>query len=115
MSKLYSDERSLKKKKTQNQKCFLFLFRSRPHAPKANEIKTKGRFIWELFHKNLGRLALFLALINISLGFFLALVPSAVWAVWFVLLGLYIIAHITMEVRFTMKKKKLKVVTIAMN
>lgn len=87
----------------------------RPHAPKANEIKTRGRFIWELFHKNLGRLALFLALINISLGFFLALVPSAVLAVWFVLLGLYIIAHVLMEVRFRLKAKSPKVVTIAMN
>ncbi|XP_068705524.1 uncharacterized protein [Montipora foliosa] len=91
--------------------------RFRPHPPKENEIKTKGRFFWELFHKNLGRLALFLALINISLGFLLAVVPTAVWAVWFVLLSIYVIAHILMEVRFQMnqKKKNSKVVTVQMD
>lgn len=86
----------------------------RPHPTDENGIKSKGRFIWEIFHKNAGRLALLLALINITLGFFLAVVPVAVWATWFAVFGLYVIVHIMMEIRFIMRDKRAKTVTIPM-
>lgn len=55
-----------------------------------------------------------LALINITLGFFLAVVPVAVWATWFAVFGLYVIVHIMMEIRFIMRDRRAKTVTIPM-
>ena len=57
------------------------------------------RKIWEIYHINAGRLALLLALINISLGVFLAVVPYAAWVVWFVMFAIWITILIVMEIR----------------
>ena len=87
---------------------------SRPHPTDENGIKSKGRFVWEIFHKNLGRLGLILALINIGLGLLLAVVPTAVWAVWFALLGVFVIVYLVMEIRLQMTEKRAKSVTLPM-
>ena len=56
----------------------------------------------------MGRLGLILALINITLGLFLAVAPVAAWAVWFALLGTFVIFYIVMEIRLQLSKKKTK-------
>ena len=40
----------------------------RPHATKEGEKKKKKRFVWEIIHKNLGRIVVILALINCISG-----------------------------------------------
>ena len=89
------------------------LYCSRPHKH-PDGTKSTGRFIWELFHKNIGRLGLILALINISLGLLLAVTPVGVWATWFALLGLFIILYVVMEIRLFMNKGKSNTVTLPM-
>lgn len=69
---------------------------SRPHK---SEPKSLERKIWEIFHINAGRLALVLALINTSLGVFLAVVPYAAWVAWFVMFGLWFGFLLLMEIR----------------
>ena len=77
---------------------------SRPH--KTDEPPTMKRKIWEIFHKNAGRLALLLALINISLGVFLAVVPRGAWIVWFVILALWVTVVVIMEIRLQLSRYK---------
>lgn len=89
------------------------LYCSRPHKH-PDGTKSTGRVIWELFHKNIGRLGLILALINISLGLLLAVTPVGVWATWFALLLLFIILYVVMEIRLFMNKGKSNTVTLPM-
>lgn len=56
------------------------------------------RRLWEFSHKFMGRSTLILALINISLGMFLAVVPTAVFAVWFGYLGAWVVLFFIMEI-----------------
>lgn len=69
----------------------------RPHFSK-DEDKSTVRQIWEFIHKRLGRLALIFAQINISLGMFLAVVPTVVFAVWFGYLGVWLLLFFVMEI-----------------
>lgn len=69
----------------------------RPHRPAEGEKIPLKRRIWELFHHNIGRVAVALALINISLGVFLALAHTAVWALWFVYLIVVILVFVYFE------------------
>lgn len=62
----------------------------------------------------MGRLGLILALINITLGLFLAVAPVAAWAVWFALLGTFVILYLAMEVRLQLGKKNTKTAAIPM-
>ena len=71
-------------------------FCRRPHKQDGAD-QTIIRRIWEFCHKFLGRSALILAQINISLGMFLAVVPTAVFAVWFGYLGVWVFLFIFME------------------
>ena len=64
------------------------------------------RLVWELLHKNLGRLAIILALINISLGLFLGLARIEIWITWYVYLGLVIIIWIVAEIVKCVRDKK---------
>ena len=89
------------------------LYCSRPHKH-PDGTKSTGRVIWELFHKNIGRLGLILALINISLGLLLAVTPVGAWATWFALLGLFIILYVVMEILLFMNKGKSNTVTLPM-
>lgn len=70
---------------------------ARPHRPAEGEKTPLKRRIWELFHHNIGRVAVALALINISLGVFLALAYTAVWALWFVYLIVVILVFVYFE------------------
>eukprot|EP00762_Andalucia_godoyi_P004830 ANDGO_07236.mRNA.2 Cytochrome b561 and DOMON domain-containing protein At3g61750 len=67
------------------------LFRPHPGTPK--------RLVWNYLHWGTGRLALILALANISLGLFLAVAPDPIWIAWFCLVLLLIIGYITLEIR----------------
>jgi hypothetical protein len=62
--------------------------------------------IWEIYHINAGRLALLLALINISLGVFLAVVPYTAWVIWFVMFALWVTVLIVMEIRLQYHRYK---------
>ena len=73
------------------------IFSRRPHKEEGDE-QTIIRRIWEFCHKFLGRSALILAQINISLGMFLAVVPAAVFAVWFGYLGVWVFLFVFMEI-----------------
>ncbi|XP_064602897.1 uncharacterized protein LOC135468528 [Liolophura sinensis] len=53
----------------------------RPHISK---VKTIKRRVWEFFHKNLGRIVLPLATVNITLGMFVGVVPRPIWIAWVV-------------------------------
>lgn len=86
---------------------------SRPHKH-ADGTRTTGRLIWELFHKNVGRLGLILALINITLGLFLAVAPVEAWAVWFALLVTFVILYVAMEIRLQLGKKNTKTAAFPM-
>ena len=70
----------------------------RPHKPDDGAEKTTKRFIWELLHKNIGRLALLIAIIQISMGLFLALAHTAIWALWYAYVILLILSYIVAEV-----------------
>ena len=74
---------------------------SRPHK---SDPKTLKRKIWEIYHINAGRFTLLLALINISLGVFLAVVPYTAWVAWFVMFALWIAVLIVMEIRLQYKR-----------
>ena len=78
------------------QSYFIFTC-SRPHRPEQGEKTPLKRRIWELFHHNIGRVAVALALVNISLGVFLALAHTAVWALWFVYLIIVVIVFVFFE------------------
>lgn len=69
----------------------------RPHRPAEGEKTPLKRRIWELVHHNIGRVAVALALINISLGVFLALAHKAVWVLWFIYLIVVILVFVFFE------------------
>ena len=73
-----------------------YSYSRRPHK---TDPKTLKRIIWEIYHINAGRIALILALINISLGVFLAVVPYNAWVIWFVMFAVWVAILIFMEVR----------------
>ena len=77
---------------------------SRPHK-REDGSRSKWRVIWEWYHKLLGRLGLLLALINISLGLFLAVVPQAAWIAWYVILVLFVALYVIMEVRLRLTRR----------
>lgn len=83
--------------------CF---FTSRPHKADESGQKSLKRMIWEIYHINAGRLALLLALINISLGVFLAVVPYTAWVIWFVMFALWVAVLIVMEIRLQYHRYK---------
>ena len=76
----------------------IFVLCRRPHKKEGDD-QTIVRRVWEFCHKFLGRSALILAQINISLGMFLAVVPTAVFAVWFGYLGVWVVLIIFMNIR----------------
>lgn len=65
----------------------------------------KWRELWSFFHKNLGRLALILALVNIALGFFMALATKAIYVTYFVYIGVLLAAYIVFEARLRAQRK----------
>merc|ERR1711916_384003 len=68
----------------------------RPHKDKSKPPSTARR-VWEEFHRNLGRLALVLALVNIPLGLYLYLAADGVKVAWFVYTGLLVLAYVCAE------------------
>ena len=74
----------------------------RPH------LDGKHRNLWSLFHKYLGRIALVLALVNITLGLLMAVVVTALWISWLILLGIYVCMYVAMEVMHQRKGKAKK-------
>ena len=73
----------------------------RPHK---SDPKTLKRTVWEIYHINAGRVVLLLALINISLGVFLAVVPYTAWVIWFVMFGLWVAVFLVMEIRLQYRR-----------
>eukprot|EP00117_Sycon_ciliatum_P039017 scpid59324/ scgid28898/ Nitrile-specifier protein 2 len=59
--------------------------------------QPKKRAYWELWHKWGARLFLVLGAINISLGVFLIIAPTSIIAVWFTILGLWVLAFAAAE------------------
>ena len=53
--------------------------------------------VWEVCHRLLGRGALLLALVQISLGVFLAVSHKIVWATWFGYVGVIVLFYIIAE------------------
>ena len=70
---------------------------SRPHPPEAGEPKPMKRTLWEWVHKFTGKTALILALINISLGVFLAVTSLLLWTLWFAYMGVLLLVHFFAE------------------
>lgn len=95
-----------------------------------NERTSKGRYdgysddrwggegTWRIGHRILGALILALGFTNISLGVFLAVLPLAVWIIWFIYLGFFFFILIGMELvalarrgcSGTSKKKPAKII-----
>ena len=57
-----------------------------------------GEGPWRLSHRFLGLLVLALGFTNISLGVFLAVLPLAVWIIWYIYLGFILLAILLLEV-----------------
>ncbi|CAF4896812.1 unnamed protein product [Rotaria sp. Silwood1] len=57
-----------------------------------------GAGAWRIIHRILGSIILTLGLVNISLGVFLAVLPSPVWIVWYIYMGLLVIILVSMEI-----------------
>lgn len=57
-----------------------------------------GEGAWRIIHRILGSLVLALGLINISLGVFLAVLPLAVWVVWYVYMSILVIIIFLLEI-----------------
>ena len=56
-----------------------------------------GEGTWRIGHRILGALVLALGFTNISLGVFLAVLPLAVWIIWFIYLGFLFFILVGME------------------
>lgn len=75
-----------------------------------------GKGTWRIGHRILGALVLALGFTNISLGVFLAVLPLAVWIIWFIYLGFLFFILVGMELvalvrrgcSGTSKKKSIK-------
>lgn len=65
--------------------------------PYANEVWA-GEGAWRIIHRLLGALVLSLGLINISLGVFLAVLPLAVWVVWYVYMSILVVVLVVLEI-----------------
>ncbi|CAF0858917.1 unnamed protein product [Adineta steineri] len=57
-----------------------------------------GEGAWRIVHRIVGSIVLALGLVNISLGFFLAVLPLLVWVVWYIYMSLLVIGLIVMEI-----------------
>ena len=57
-----------------------------------------ARSCWEIWHKMSGRLTILASVINITLGLFLAVAPTIVWALWLGYVGLWIVIFIAAEI-----------------
>ncbi|CAF5010937.1 unnamed protein product, partial [Rotaria sp. Silwood1] len=57
-----------------------------------------GAGAWRIIHRILGSIILTLGLVNISLGVFLAVLPSPVWIVWYIYMGVLVIILVSMEI-----------------
>ena len=68
------------------------------------ETKSTSRFLWELWHKLSGRLALLFALINITLGLSLAVASEPLRIIWYVYLGFVISLYIVFEMKLSSEK-----------
>ena len=56
-----------------------------------------GEGTWRIAHRILGSLVLALGLVNISLGVFLAVLPSPVWIIWYIYLGFLVLLLVGLE------------------
>jgi hypothetical protein len=65
----------------------------------------KWRPAWELLHKGTGRLTILLGLTNISLGVFLAILPTGWVIAWFTILGVLVASATTMEVMLFFRRR----------
>ena len=61
-----------------------------------------------MWHKWSGRVVVLSSLINITLGLFLAVPPTLVWALWLAYLGLWLIIFVIAEVAKRPVEKNLK-------
>jgi len=57
-----------------------------------------GEGSWRIGHRILGSLVIALGLTNISLGVFLAVLPLAVWIIWYIYLGFLLLLLVGMEI-----------------
>jgi hypothetical protein len=57
-----------------------------------------GEGAWRIIHRILGSIVLALGLINISLGVFLAVLPTPVWIIWYIYFGILIIILFILEI-----------------
>ena len=64
-----------------------------------------GEGSWRLGHRILGALVLALGLVNISLGVFLAVLPLAVWIIWFIYLGFLVLILLGMEIVALLRRR----------
>ena len=62
----------------------------RPHKEKPGCKKKKRRAFWEAWHKTVGYLTVVLGLINGTLGTLLIIAPTVVWALFIVIVGLWV-------------------------
>jgi hypothetical protein len=70
---------------------------SRPTTYSSND-HWGGNGLWRAAHHILGALLLVLGLINICLGVFLAVLPLAVWIIWYIYFGFLVLLLIGMEI-----------------
>ena len=80
-----------------NINLLIFVY-SRPPRPTEGEGRTWRRKIWEFIHHFGGRIAVLLALTNISLGVFFAVAHKVVWIIWYVYLGILVLVFIMAEI-----------------
>ena len=57
-----------------------------------------GEGLWRIGHRIIGSLVLALGLVNISLGVFLAVLPLAVWIIWYIWLGFLVLLLVGFEI-----------------
>ncbi|CAF1647177.1 unnamed protein product [Adineta ricciae] len=60
--------------------------------------KWGGEGLWRIAHRIIGSLVLALGLVNISLGVFLAVLPLAVWIIWYIWLGFLVLLLVGFEI-----------------
>ncbi|KAK3103739.1 hypothetical protein FSP39_021480 [Pinctada imbricata] len=69
----------------------------RPNRPEPGEKKKTIRMVWEFIHHFGGRVAILLALANISLGVFVANAHTIAWGFWFGYLAFVIVVFIVTQ------------------
>ncbi|XP_069132521.1 kelch domain-containing protein 4-like [Argopecten irradians] len=70
----------------------------RGKRPDVGETRSTRRKIWELIHHFSGRVAVLLALVNISLGVFFAVARTAVWALWYAYFAFLLVVVLIAEI-----------------